>query len=203
MRVVVRVIAIDGRRARVLEEIRRVQAMIDERAAGGRRRRLAVAHEAVGAVDECAGFPRVVGRRGAKDYGRAFGLEESRGVFFVGGVCEDGFGNAAEEGRLALDIGGARGGEGRHHRIEVMGCCNSPVSGLAGSGIVRANGGAICAAVVCGSQTTTVVVAEFNDDEVAGLNLRCHGGKAALARKATSRPPCNRVVDDRDIHVVC
>lgn len=83
---IIRIITIHRRGAGVLEQVRRVQAVVDEGAAGDGGGRLAVADEAIRAVRERARLPRIVGRRGAEDYGRALCVEELRCVHLVGRV---------------------------------------------------------------------------------------------------------------------
>ena len=109
MRVIIRIELIDRARAERFIRIGHVLAVVDKRAAGSSSSVAAVADKAIGGVGVGAGFPDVVWRRGREDYGCAFGLEEFCGVFFVGGVGEDGFGDAAVVfGRV---VSPAQGGE--------------------------------------------------------------------------------------------
>lgn len=79
---------------------------------------------------------------------------------------------------------------------------HSPIGSLACSVVVRACRCAVCASVIRRRQTAAIVVAELDNDEIAGLDLLRHGGEATLAGETARRTASDGVVDDCDVHVV-
>lgn len=75
------------------------------------------------------------------------------------------------------------------------------VSCLARSGIVSINRIAVCPSIVSG-QASAIVVSEFNDHIVAGLNNFCNSVKSAFTSEAACRASTNCVVDNRETDVV-
>lgn len=95
MGVVVRVIRVNDRSSKVLEEVSGVQPMVDEDRPSGGGSITRIVGEAACAVDECARLPWVVGCGTGDEDVRALGDEELGGVDEVCLVCEDGFGHTA------------------------------------------------------------------------------------------------------------
>lgn len=103
----------------------------------------------------------------------------------VGGwAADDDLSALCDDGLAGLDQVKGVGVHGRSRAV---------VSRLAGLGALA---GAYRAAVVGGSQGSTVVVAELNDDDVVGLNGVDNIGEAALDSVGARATATNSLVDD-------
>lgn len=83
---------------------------------------------------------------------------------------------------------------------DLEGCwCKGEGGLLVGEGtLLLAAAGAWGASVVAAAEAAAVVVAEFNDDKVAGLDEVCDLGEATLAGEASGTASANGFVDDGD-----
>ena len=114
MRMIIRIVSIHRRRARILIQLRSIQSMICKRRSRRLRRIARIRHEAARAVREGPCLLDIIGRCAADDYVGAFGGEQFGCVVEVGVVCLYGFGGAAGWGVELVEVRWWLGdGEGR------------------------------------------------------------------------------------------